>query len=75
METITSISRSYFLCAFLFYFFRNERLNRTFCLLFFYGVLTNKSIAVVTTHRCERLLKECSNQIHRPRKKRQAKPS
>ncbi|KAH0495045.1 hypothetical protein TgHK011_008618 [Trichoderma gracile] len=25
--------------------------------------------------RCERLLKECSNQIHRPRKKRQAKPS
>ncbi|RFU77626.1 hypothetical protein TARUN_4619 [Trichoderma arundinaceum] len=25
--------------------------------------------------RCERLLKECTNQIHRPRKKRQAKPS
>ncbi|KAL6889441.1 hypothetical protein HDV57DRAFT_327670 [Trichoderma longibrachiatum] len=25
--------------------------------------------------RCERLLKECSSQVHRPRKKRQAKPS
>ncbi|KAL7786371.1 hypothetical protein V8C37DRAFT_392118 [Trichoderma ceciliae] len=25
--------------------------------------------------RCERLLKECTNQVHRPRKKRQVKPS